>query len=139
MSNLRNCSKCGRVFPFQGRNICPTCLGKEEDEFQLVRKYVRDHPGASVIEVSEQTEVEEDKILQFLRDGRLQSRGLTASLRCERCGGTISTGRFCEKCFKDISAEIKGHALAQNKDEPNKQTPKTKHKERMHVRDKGFF
>lgn len=121
-----------------GRNICPKCLEKEEDEFQLVRRYVRDHPGAGVIEVAEETEVEEDKILQFLRDGRLQSKGLTASLRCERCGQTISSGRFCDICVSEVNAEIQGQ-LPPGKKEEASLPLRGKTREKMHIRGKDFF
>ncbi len=133
MANLRNCSQCGRLFPYQGRNICGKCLEKEEDEFQLVRKYVRDHPGSGVLEVAEETKVEEDKILQFLRDGRLQSKGLTTSLACERCGAVISSGRWCEKCASQVKAEIQGAAPTKPA-QPEKPLTKTKVKDRMHLK-----
>lgn len=132
MANLRNCSQCGRLFPYAGRNICGKCLEKEEEEFQLVRKYVRDHPGAGVLEVAEATEIEQDKILQFLRDGRLQSKGLTTSLACERCGVLISSGRWCEKCTNEVNAEIRG--VVPKPAQPEKPLPKTKVKDRMHLR-----
>ncbi|MDD3269241.1 MAG: MerR family transcriptional regulator [Syntrophomonadaceae bacterium] len=134
MANLRNCSQCGKLFPYQGRNICGKCLEKEEDDFQLVRKYVRDHPGAGVIEVAEETKVEEDKILQFLRDGRLQSKGLTTSLVCERCGIVISTGRWCEKCTKQVKAEIQGAAPSKPASQAEPAPSKTRGKDRMHVK-----
>lgn len=138
MSYLRNCSKCGRVFPYMGRNICPKCLEKEEDEYQVVRRYVRDNPGAGVIEVAEETGVEEDKILQFLRDGRLHTKGLTASLRCERCGQIIDSGRFCANCINEVNAEIQGH-LPQNKGEEAKKEPRSRVRDKMHIKDKDFF
>lgn len=139
MSNLRNCSRCGRVFPYMGRNICPRCLEKEEDEYQVVRRYVRDNPGAGVIEVVEETGVEEDKILQFLRDGRLQAKGLTASLHCERCGQSINSGRFCESCINEVNAEIQGHLPQKAKSEEPKRPPRGKVKDKMHIKDRGFF
>ncbi|MEN6351333.1 MAG: TIGR03826 family flagellar region protein [Syntrophomonas sp.] len=139
MANLRNCSQCGRIFPYQGRNICPKCLEKEEDDFQLVRRFVRDHPGASVIEVSEETGIEEDKILQFLRDGRLQSKGLAKVLSCERCGKPLSTGRLCEQCTKEVAAEIQGIApVKAAKSEPEKPSPR-KGRDRMHVKGREDF
>ncbi|MBO8159046.1 TIGR03826 family flagellar region protein [Thermosyntropha sp.] len=108
VNDLRNCPKCGRLFAYQGRNLCKKCQEEEENEYLLVRKYVRDNPGATIFEVSEATGVEEEKILQFLREGRLQSKGLAAALECERCGKKISAGRFCPECIKEMDAQIKG-------------------------------
>ena len=67
MADLRNCSECGRLFAYQGRDICSRCLEGEDEEYMVVRRYVRDHPGASVFEVADETGVEEEKILQFLK------------------------------------------------------------------------
>lgn len=105
--DLRNCPECGRLFAYQGKNLCKKCSEKEEDEYVIVRRYVRDHPGANVFEVAEETGIEEEKILNFLRDGRLQSRGFAASLECERCGKKISSGRLCEACRSRLGSELK--------------------------------
>ena len=78
MAGLRNCPKCGRVFAYVGRGICPRCLEQEEEDFKLVRTYIRENPGATIIEVSEATEIDEQTILRFLKEGRLVSRGLSA-------------------------------------------------------------
>lgn len=108
MADLRNCPECGRLFAYQGRNLCKKCQEEEENEYLVVRRYVREHPGATVFEVAEETGVEEEKILQFLRDGRLQSKGLTSVLECERCGKKISSGRYCPQCIKELDSQIQG-------------------------------
>lgn len=107
MAELRNCAECGRLFAYQGRNLCSKCLKKEEDQYNIVRRYVRDNPGASVFEVADATGIEEEKILQFLRDGRLQSKGFTEIMECERCGRRISSGRLCDSCLGQINNEIR--------------------------------
>ena len=33
MADLRNCSKCGRLFGYMGKPICSYCAEEEEDEF----------------------------------------------------------------------------------------------------------
>ena len=75
----------------------------------MVRKYVRKHSGASVIEVAEATGVREEKILQFLREGRLISKGLRASVvfNCERCGIRIESGRFCRACAEELDSGLR--------------------------------
>ncbi|HZK43212.1 MAG TPA: TIGR03826 family flagellar region protein [Syntrophomonadaceae bacterium] len=129
MSNLRNCPKCGRLFAADGRNVCRKCQQAEDDEFTIVRKYVRDNPGASVFEVAEATGVEEEKILQFLRDGRLESRGMTVIFRCTRCGVEIKEGKYCNSCLNDLNQQI-GEVLPGKKPAPTKQG-----KQRMYTRD----
>lgn len=96
--NLRNCAQCGKLFVFINRNICPDCLAKEEEMFEVVRTYLRDNPDSKIKEVSEATEVPEDKIIRFLREGRIISGNINAGLVCETCSKPISSGYTCEEC-----------------------------------------
>lgn len=95
------------MFAYQGRNLCSKCLEKEDTDYGVVRRYVREHPGAGVFEVSEATGIEEEKILQFLKDGRLQSKGFVEITSCERCGKKISEGKFCEHCRGEMSQALR--------------------------------
>ncbi len=133
--SLRNCSQCGMLFSSAGRNICSKCLDKEEEDYKLVRKFVRDHPGASVFEVSEETGIEEDKIMQFIRDGRLVSQGFTGALACESCGKSINTGRFCADCTQKRDKEIMGLAPRKAAPEQPKPPVSSKRSEKMYVRE----
>ena len=109
MAELRNCPQCGRVFSYLGRNLCPRCLDKEEDEFKLVRHYIRENPGATITETAEGTGVAEQTILRFVRDGRLVSQGLRSSvvLECDRCGRSITEGRYCVSCQQELEREVR--------------------------------
>ncbi len=132
--DLRNCSICGRLYAYQGRDICSKCLEKEDDEYAIVRRYVRDYPGASVLEVSEATGVEEEKILQFLRDGRLISRGMSYAAECERCGKSISGGRYCGNCLKELGAEFNS-VIPSARRKPEPEITRRRSRERMHIRE----
>lgn len=108
MAEIINCPECGRLFAADGgKKVCSKCLEKEDSEYATVRKYIRDHPGASVFEVSEATGIEEEKILQFLKDGRLQSTGYVEISNCERCGKKIAGGRFCDNCRAQMNHEVR--------------------------------
>lgn len=101
---LINCPQCGKVFNKSLRTICPDCIKKEEDQYNVVRDYLRQNRDSSPSEVSEATEVPLSLIYKFIREGRLLSstyKGLF--VECEKCGKNISTGRFCETC-KDIAS-----------------------------------
>lgn len=140
MAELRNCAECGRLFAYQGRNICSRCLEKEDEQYTIVRKYVRDHSGASIFEVADATGVEEDKILQFLRDGRLESKGFTNVLECERCGRQISSGRYCQRCLAELGNELKEALPAdKHKDDQISHEDFTRRKnERMHIKEGNY-
>lgn len=119
--NLKNCPRCGRVFPAgAGRDICSKCMEAEDDDYAIVRRYVRDHPRSTVIEVAEETGVDEEVILQYLRDGRLMSNTFSSVINCERCGKSIRGGRYCDSCLNVIDAQIRGV------DPPKEDEPKAK-------------
>lgn len=132
MAELRNCPECGRLFAYQSRNLCSKCLEKEEHDYNVVRRYVRDHSGASIFEVAEATGIDEEKILQFLRDGRLQSKGFANVMECERCGRRISSGRLCDSCRAQLGNEMRGAISSTAPTRPT-QEPTGRRNDKMHI------
>lgn len=130
--NLRNCPKCGKLYVFIGRDYCPECVQQEEVLFEKVRKYIKSNPGCSLQEVSENTEVSVDKILLYLREGRLLGLGgqLGTELQCLSCGKPISGGRLCEQCANSLGKELSGVH------KPNRLNSNSIDKHKMHTRDK---
>lgn len=105
---LRNCPECGRLFAYVTRNLCPACLEKEGEYFKKVEEFLRGHGGATITEISEATGVPEDKVISFLREGRLVASSDSLLLECERCGKPIRTGRFCDACRMALETSLKG-------------------------------
>ncbi|WP_422446897.1 TIGR03826 family flagellar region protein [Thermoanaerobacterium sp. DL9XJH110] len=104
---LRNCPECGKLFVYTVKNLCPDCVKKEEEDFEKVRDYLYDNPGATIEEVSEKTGVDSKKVLEFLREGRLVLKNANAGiLSCEMCGAPILTGRYCDKCAGDMKKRL---------------------------------
>lgn len=102
--NLRNCPECGHLFEFTVRNLCPDCINKEDDDFELIKSYLKHNPDAGILEVSEKTGVSEKKIMAFLKNGRLILESTNViTLNCERCGRLIRTGRYCDDCCTSIN------------------------------------
>ena len=55
--NVRNCKMCGKIFNYVvGPVICPRCREAREEKFQEVKKYIDEHRGADILEVSEECE-----------------------------------------------------------------------------------
>ncbi len=103
--NIRNCKECGKLFQYDGVNkICYGCRKQDEEDFKRVKEFLYENPKETVTVVSEETEVCEEKILRYLRQGKLEITGDSPGilLDCESCGKAIRTGRFCEKCAHDI-------------------------------------
>ncbi len=107
--NLKNCRECGRMFQanFIGQKLCQRCGQSEDDQFLKVREYIYDHPGSSVVDVSNSMEVEEELILKWLREGRLTLKGQGVGYPCDKCKELIQTGKYCAKCASKISQDLK--------------------------------
>lgn len=101
--NVRNCKKCGKIFNYvMGAPICPSCRDKLEEQFKAVKEYIWDNKECSVADVVENCGVDRLQIQQWIREERLElfsGIGVT----CEKCGVSISTGRFCEKCKAELT------------------------------------
>jgi len=113
MPDVRNCRKCGRIFNYIGGTpICPVCRKEEEDDFQKVKRYLYENPGASITQVSTELDITIEKIKRFLKDGRLEITGDDGNmvLECENCGKSIRSGRFCEECERNLASGLKSAA-----------------------------
>lgn len=127
---LKKCSLCGQLFPDVGVSYCSSCMEKMDEQFLIVRDYLYDNPYASIEEVSENTEVPNKLIIQFLKDGRLSIVNATGLLRCEQCGTSIDTGRFCAKCTQKIEERMVKPFMAAQKNKANKPVGPRMHTER---------
>ncbi|CCQ94662.1 conserved hypothetical protein [[Clostridium] ultunense Esp] len=106
--DVRNCSRCGKIYAYDGFKICLHCRREDEKDFKTIKEYIDGNPGANISEVSEETGVDTKKIIEFLREGRLEIKDEhNLLLSCERCGASIKTGRFCEKCTAEMQKEFR--------------------------------
>lgn len=75
--------------------------------YEAVYRFVRDNPNCTVDQVHEATEVPKERILQFLREGRLDiSEWVSLEYPCERCGAATSKGRYCERCASELQSSL---------------------------------
>ncbi len=115
--NLKNCTKCGKLFAPQAKEkVCPVCRKEEENEFKKVKEYLWDNPKATIEEVHEETGVERDTIVKFVKEDRLIAEGIEIDwdMECERCGKPISHGRFCESCQNELLSGLGGDDKKEN-------------------------
>jgi len=113
MPDVRNCRKCGKIFNYiGGPPICPVCRKQEEDDFQRVKEYLYENPGASVTQVSTELDISIEKIKRFLKEGRLEITNDEGNLilECENCGKAIKSGRYCEACERELTFRLKSVA-----------------------------
>lgn len=117
--NYKKCKMCGKIFASTGGSECPQCIMDTEKKFGLIKEYLYNHPDATVVQISEATEVEEKMILHFLKEGRLEMKSADGSLRCEKCGVSITSGRMCNNCMNSLSNALSSVL-------PQKETPAEK-------------
>lgn len=124
--DLKNCTKCGRIFSYAGSQICSRCSTNDEDDYKKVKDYLYDHPGSTISEVSEGTGVTEKQILRYLRENKIEVRDdSNFIIDCERCGVPIKSGRFCDKCVSSMQKEFMSvlkPKTEEKKIEPSKQS-----------------
>lgn len=129
--SLRNCPRCGKLFVYTTKTLCPSCFCEDENDFELVREYVWEHRGCSALEVQEATGVALDKIMRYLRQGRLEAKYMSSELLfCESCGVPIDQGRFCPPCTERLVKGFKGKELPV---QPQETAVKTAEKNKMHL------
>lgn len=106
--DVRNCRNCGKLFNYvSGPHVCPACREALEEKFKEVKKYVQDHKGVTIHDVSEACEVDPQQIRQWIREERLEfADGGVTGIFCEKCGDPIPTGRFCEKCKAEMTSNL---------------------------------
>ncbi|WP_353893727.1 hypothetical protein PRVXH_000488 [Proteinivorax hydrogeniformans] len=108
---VSNCPRCGKIFRKLKRNICPNCVAKEDKEYEIVRDFLYDNPGAGIQTITEETGVSENQVIKFLREDRLVNVNKDSLLLdCESCGTAISNGRYCEACKARLDSDIRGVA-----------------------------
>lgn len=124
---VRVCRRCKKMFQYvAGPTVCPRCRQVEEEMFQKVKDYLRENKGASMREVSEETEVPVSLIESFLRQGRLEvSPDSPIALTCEICGAQISTGRYCAHCKGQLMSGLQDASSdLHRKNEQQEEQPK---------------
>lgn len=128
--NVKNCRNCGKLFNYiGGMPICPACKEEAEKKFVIVKDYIRDNHGASVRKVSEECDVDEAQIRQWVREERLVfDTPDGAGVYCEVCGTPITSGRYCDKCkislVNDLNAAGRKPVAKQPNKKPEKDNPR---------------
>ena len=70
--NLRNCSRCGKMFNYiAGPIMCENCKKELEEDFQKVKKYITDNPTASLKQITDDNNVKTSQIREWIREERL--------------------------------------------------------------------
>lgn len=113
MDELSNCPNCGDIFvKNKFRDICQKCWKEEEAAYEAVYKFIRkrENRAATIQQVEEATEVEEELILKFIRTGRLKlTQFPNLGYPCDKCGKIIQQGKICNACAEKLRKELELH------------------------------
>lgn len=113
--NVKKCKRCGKIFQYMGRDMCPECVEKIDDCFVMIRDYLDEHPNAGIGEVSEALEIDEKIILDFIKSGRILLK--EAVLKCMSCGRPIRCGEMCDECKAKITNKLAAAVKSKEKEE----------------------
>jgi hypothetical protein len=122
-----NCPRCGRLSPCLVRGECPACLREEHRQLAELRAYLREHQARTAQEISEQTGIPLERVLRWIREGRLIPMAGVVYATCRRCGRGILIGVLCPVCRQELAAAVRElqRALArQEKPAPAEEQPR---------------
>jgi flagellar operon protein (TIGR03826 family) len=108
MPGLKNCIRCGKLFVYTGNALCGQCIEQDERTYKQVKEYLEQNSRSTTVEVAAALGLPVDRILQYLREGKLElsSENANIILACERCGRSITKGRFCSDCALLLKKEF---------------------------------
>lgn len=113
MDEITSCPNCGDIFvKNKFRDVCQKCWKAEEEAYERVYKFIRkrEKRAATIQQVVDATEVEEEMILKFIKKGRLQTAQFpNLGYPCDKCGKIIQTGKICGSCAEELRKELEAH------------------------------
>lgn len=108
--DVRNCRGCGRLYNYIGgsyRNLCPDCVRKLEEKFDIVKDYIEENHSATMNQISEDCDVSVGQLEKWVREERLCfADDSPIGIPCENCGKTIKSGRYCEACKNTLANQL---------------------------------
>lgn len=120
---VTNCVRCKQVFTMINKPICPDCIKKEEEQFEVVREFLNENRGSTIEEIVEATGVPIKRIQQFIKEGRLE--GIDGQvLTCSKCGIPILKGKYCRKCTNKLLGSLNENMPTQDIDNDIKEKSK---------------
>ena len=123
--DIDNCSRCGKLFAKNFREVCPACIKEIDHEYSLCAEYLRKNKGASMQELSDETGVAVKQITKFIREGRISLIGApNLGYPCEVCGALIRESHMCNDCRHKLISEtnkMKKDMLMDTTTKPSKQ------------------
>ncbi|WP_226037123.1 TIGR03826 family flagellar region protein [Aquibacillus saliphilus] len=109
MGELANCPNCNALFVQGIRDICQDCYKIEEQAFRTVYDFIKQRKNrqATIAQIVEATEVDEELIMKFVKEKRLRaSQFPNLTYPCEKCGKGINDGILCGSCSSELVNDL---------------------------------
>jgi len=132
---MSNCVRCKKLFPKFKDTICESCKKKEEELFKIVKNFLDENPNSTIMKIAEETGVTHKKIMQWLRDGRLELSATNNELTCRNCGVDITSGLYCDPCHLQVIKQF-GSVFGDVKKQQPMSVEQKRQSAAMHTRDR---
>ncbi|MBQ6976797.1 MAG: hypothetical protein IJS81_01465 [Selenomonadaceae bacterium] len=109
-SNMKTCARCGTPFqPQDKEDFCFRCRNSSSAKEAEIIDYLRDHPGVSILEVSQVTKLSKKSLIKMAHEGRFAGLELSKDFGypCGLCGKLITFGTYCPDCFAILKKDAK--------------------------------
>lgn len=107
---LENCPNCNAIFVrTKFKDVCDNCKKEEDKQFDKVYSFIRKSSNrtATMEQVVEETGVEEELIIKFIKTGKLRiSQFPNLGIPCEKCGTPTKNGKICDDCSVALKSEL---------------------------------
>lgn len=100
------CYECGNRLEAdeECRYFCPNCNLEFDNEYALVKAYLKKNGSTEALRVSLATGVAMSKLNHYLRKGMVEVADNSKTfITCEKCGAKIKYGNLCPSCAKVIA------------------------------------
>ena len=102
------CDNCNMIFQYKGSGavLCPNCTQKDDEDYEKVKAFLAENPGAGEEEIAGGTGVSMKFIAKLVKDDRITIKGQNnQGLTCKYCGISIQSGKYCADCKRKFALE----------------------------------
>lgn len=107
-AKFKKCKKCGgNVLPkADGEYVCEECGEIYLDDYGKIKKYMNEHNGATMQEISKNTGVSIGSIKEFIGNCKLEfKQPSSAYMKCDVCGTLLTCGKICSRCGNRLAGQ----------------------------------
>lgn len=135
--NIQNCPRCGKVFVKGMKDFCPACIKELDEQLEKCNKYLREHRGTTLDELSKAVDVAVKQITKFIQEGRISiANAPNVGYPCEVCGEPIRDKTMCDSCRQRLTKDMQQAAQDESKKQQDEQDQLRKRTIGFQIRDR---